>query len=75
MAEYWSQAIYLPLSIVKKWNTMIRNAFRKKTYLAKDYPLESIHHPNLYNLKSIEDLQAESKITNMLIRINTSSII
>ena len=54
---------------------MIRNAFRKKTRLAKDHPLESIYHPNLYNLKSIEDLQAESKITNMLIRINTPGIV
>src|SRR4051812_28908007 len=72
--EYRSQATYLPSSMVKKWDTMIRNAFRKKTRLAKDHPLESIHHPDLYNLKSIEDLQAESKITNMIIRINTPGI-
>ena len=72
--EYRSQATYLPLSMVKKWDTMIRNAFRKKTRLAKDHPSESIYHPDLYNLKSIKDLQAESKITNMIIRINIPSI-
>ena len=53
---------------------MIRNAFKKKTRLVKDHPSESIHHPDLYNLKSIEDLQAESKITNIIIRINTPGI-
>ena len=53
---------------------MIRNAFRKKIHLAKDHPVKSIHHPDFYNLKSIEDLQAESKITNTLIRINTPGI-
>ena len=75
IVEYRSQATYLPPITTTRWDTKIRNAFRRKARLSKDHPIECLQHPNLYNIKSIADLQAESKITHMLIRLNTPGIV
>ena len=70
--EYRTQAVYVAKTRAEKWDRKIRNLLRKKSKLLRDMPIASLSHPHFLNLKSIHDFQCESKITSLLVRLNST---
>ncbi|HEY6410769.1 MAG TPA: hypothetical protein VIY29_25225 [Ktedonobacteraceae bacterium] len=70
--EYRTQVTFISKDKCHKWNRKVHTAFRKKANLPSDMPINTLQHPHLYNIKAVEDLQAESKITSLQIRLNTT---
>ena len=52
---------------------MIARIIRKKANLPSTFPSAALRHPNIYNLVDIEELQAKSKISELLIRLNSTN--
>ena len=70
--EYRTQASYLTQEKCEEWDRHIRGAFKRKARLPSNIPTNALQHPHLYNIKKINTLQAESKITNITIKLNTT---
>ncbi|KAG9299076.1 hypothetical protein G9A89_020389 [Geosiphon pyriformis] len=47
---------------------------KKKAKLSVDFPASTMHHSSLYNLFKIDNIQAKSKITDLLVRLNSNNI-
>ncbi|KAG9301602.1 hypothetical protein G9A89_016672 [Geosiphon pyriformis] len=72
--EFRSQLTYIPNSWAKRWNSKISATVKKKANLSVDFPASAIHHTSLYKLFKIDDIQAKSKITDLLVRLNSNDI-
>ncbi|KAG9297581.1 hypothetical protein G9A89_007656 [Geosiphon pyriformis] len=47
---------------------------KKKAKLSANFPTSAMHHLSLYNLFKIDDIQTKSKITDLLVRLNSNDI-
>ncbi|KAG9305291.1 hypothetical protein G9A89_007786 [Geosiphon pyriformis] len=64
--SYRTQFSYIPLSVCNKWDTLICKDLKSKSGLPLDFPNNALHHPSLYNLKTFEQIQIESKSASVL---------
>ncbi|KAG9304500.1 hypothetical protein G9A89_020064 [Geosiphon pyriformis] len=56
-------------------NAMIRKNFKLKAGLSWDFPNEVLYHPLLYNLKTFEQIQAETKSASVINFSNASGVV
>ncbi|KAG9298277.1 hypothetical protein G9A89_002765 [Geosiphon pyriformis] len=72
--EFRSQLTHISNSWAKRWNSKISATVKKKANLSVDFPASAMHHTSLYNLFKIDDIQAKSKITDLLVKLNSNDI-
>ncbi|KAG9292535.1 hypothetical protein G9A89_006906 [Geosiphon pyriformis] len=72
--EFRSQLTHIPNSWARRWTSKISATVKKKAKLSVDFLTSAMHHSSLYNLFKIDDIQAKSKITDLLVRLNSNDI-
>ncbi|KAG9298699.1 hypothetical protein G9A89_012767 [Geosiphon pyriformis] len=72
--EFRSQLTHIPNSWARKWTSKISATMKKKAKLLVDFSASTMHHSSLYNLFKIDDIQVKSKITDLLVRLNSVDI-
>ncbi|KAG9304035.1 hypothetical protein G9A89_005945 [Geosiphon pyriformis] len=72
---YRTQFSYVHLSVCNKWDALIRKCLKSKSGLSHDFLSDVLYHPSLYNLKSFEQIQAESKSASTVFFANSTSIL
>ncbi|KAG9297405.1 hypothetical protein G9A89_009489 [Geosiphon pyriformis] len=58
----------------RKWTSKISATVKKKAKLSVDFPASAMHYLSLYNLFKIDNIQVKSKITDLLVRLNSADI-
>ncbi|KAG9288334.1 hypothetical protein G9A89_021365 [Geosiphon pyriformis] len=58
----------------RKWTSKISATVKKKAKLLVNFLASAMYYSFLYNLFKIDDIQAKSKITNLLVRLNSADI-
>ncbi|KAG9288430.1 hypothetical protein G9A89_015636 [Geosiphon pyriformis] len=73
--EFRSQLTHIPNSWARKCTLKISATVKKKAKLSVDFPASAMYHSSLYNLFKINDIQAKSQITDLLVRLNSADIV
>ncbi|KAG9293087.1 hypothetical protein G9A89_016449 [Geosiphon pyriformis] len=75
IVSYRTQFSFIPLSMCNKWDTLICKSLKSKSGLPLDFPNDALHHPSLYNLKTFEQIQAESKSASVIAFANLVGVL
>ncbi|KAG9284424.1 hypothetical protein G9A89_023681 [Geosiphon pyriformis] len=75
IVNYRTQFSFVSLKVCHKWDAIIQKSLKSKTYLPRDFPVEAVHYPSLYGLKSFEQLQLECKLAAVVLFANASGIL
>ncbi|KAG9306835.1 hypothetical protein G9A89_005736 [Geosiphon pyriformis] len=54
---------------------LVHKIFKSKSGLSRDFPSDALHHPSLYNLKTFEQIQAESKLASIIAFANSTGVL
>ncbi|KAG9302921.1 hypothetical protein G9A89_022338 [Geosiphon pyriformis] len=72
---YRTQFSFVSISVYAKWDAMIHKDLKSKSGLPLNFPNDAIHYPSLYELKSFEQIQAESKSAAVVCFANSVGIL
>ncbi|KAG9288897.1 hypothetical protein G9A89_019519 [Geosiphon pyriformis] len=75
IVSYKTQFSFIPLSVCNKWDALICKGLKFKSGLPLDFPNDAFHHPSLYNLKTFEQIQAESKLASVIAFANSVGVL
>ncbi|KAG9305742.1 hypothetical protein G9A89_005140 [Geosiphon pyriformis] len=73
--SYRTQFSFVPVSVYNKWDSMVRRCLKSKSGLPLNFPNHAVYHPSLYNFKTFEQIQAESKSAAVLAFANSVGIL
>ncbi|KAG9284718.1 hypothetical protein G9A89_002603 [Geosiphon pyriformis] len=73
--SYRTQFSFVPFSVYNKWDALICKDLKFKSGLLLDFPNDPLHHPFLYNLKTFEQIQAESKSASVIAFVNSVGVL
>ncbi|KAG9292912.1 hypothetical protein G9A89_016274 [Geosiphon pyriformis] len=73
--SYRTQFSFIPVSVCNKWDSMVRRCLKSKSRLPLNFPNNAVYHPSLYNFKTFEQIQAESKSAAVLAFANSVGIL
>jgi hypothetical protein len=68
--EYRMQHCYIEQKVCNKLTVQLRKVLKQAAGIVSTIPNSAIHHKKIYNIKSIEEIQAENQIPNLLNRLN-----
>ncbi|KAG9306836.1 hypothetical protein G9A89_005737 [Geosiphon pyriformis] len=54
---------------------LVHKIFKSKSGLSRDFPSDALHYPSLYNLKTFEQIQAESKLASIIAFANSTGVL
>ncbi|KAG9306514.1 hypothetical protein G9A89_004711 [Geosiphon pyriformis] len=72
---YRTQFSFVPVSVFNKWDALIHKGLKSKSGLLLDFPNDALHHLSLYNLKTFEQVQAESKLASVVAFANSAGVL
>ncbi|KAG9301394.1 hypothetical protein G9A89_018066 [Geosiphon pyriformis] len=72
---YRIQFSFIPLSVCNKWDALICKGLKFKSGLPLDFLNDALHHLSLYNLKTFEQIQAESKSASIIAFANLVGVL
>ncbi|KAG9298030.1 hypothetical protein G9A89_018858 [Geosiphon pyriformis] len=75
IVSYKTQFSFVPISVCNKWDALICKDLKSKSGLPFDFPNDALYHPLLYNLKTFEQIQAESKSVSVINFANSVGIL
>ncbi|KAG9288345.1 hypothetical protein G9A89_021376 [Geosiphon pyriformis] len=75
IVSYRTQFSFIPLSVYNKWDTLVCKNLKSKSGLPLDFSNDAFHHPSLYNLKTFEQIQAESKSASVITFANSVGVL
>ncbi|KAG9290748.1 hypothetical protein G9A89_011711 [Geosiphon pyriformis] len=75
IVNYRIQFSFIPLSVCNKWDALIHKGLKSKSELPLDFPNNALYHLFLYNLKTFEQIQAESKSASVIAFVNLVSVL
>ncbi|KAG9291986.1 hypothetical protein G9A89_017885 [Geosiphon pyriformis] len=73
--SYWIQFSFVLLNVCYKWNVMIRKSLKLKACLPRDFSDAALYHSLLYDLKTFEQVQSESKLAAVVSFSNALGIL
>ncbi|KAG9306709.1 hypothetical protein G9A89_004256 [Geosiphon pyriformis] len=73
--SYRTQFSFVPVNVYNKWDSMVRRCLKSKSGLPFDFSNDAVYHPFLYNFKTFEQIQAESKLAAVLAFANSVGIL
>ncbi|KAG9284827.1 hypothetical protein G9A89_003750 [Geosiphon pyriformis] len=73
--SYKTQFSFIPNSVCNKWDALICKDLKSKLGLLFDFPNNVLYHSSLYNLKTFEQIQAESKSVSIINFANSVGIL
>ncbi|KAG9304767.1 hypothetical protein G9A89_016797 [Geosiphon pyriformis] len=75
IVSYRTQFSFIPLSVYNKWDALIHESLKSKSGLPLNFPNDALHHLSLYNFKTFEQIQAESKLASVIAFVNSVGIL
>ncbi|KAG9298387.1 hypothetical protein G9A89_005247 [Geosiphon pyriformis] len=75
IVSYRIQFSYISLSVCNKCDTLICKGLKSKSGLPLNFFNNVLHHPSLYNLKTFEQIQAESKSASVIAFVNSVGVL
>ncbi|KAG9288320.1 hypothetical protein G9A89_021351 [Geosiphon pyriformis] len=72
---YRTQFSFVSVGICSKWDALVCKVLKSKSGLPHDFPSDAFHHPSLYNLKTFEQIQAESKSAFVVAFANSTGVL
>ncbi|KAG9289179.1 hypothetical protein G9A89_022488 [Geosiphon pyriformis] len=75
IVSYRTQFSFIPFSVCNKWDALIHKGLKSKSGLPLDFPNDALHHLSLYNLKTFEQIQAESKLASVIAFVNSDGVL
>ncbi|KAG9284683.1 hypothetical protein G9A89_003643 [Geosiphon pyriformis] len=75
IVSYKTQFSFIPLSMCNKWNALIHKVLKFKSGLSLDFPNDALYYSFLYNLKTFEQIQAESKLASVIAFANSVGVL
>ncbi|KAG9307733.1 hypothetical protein G9A89_023298 [Geosiphon pyriformis] len=73
--SYRTQFSFIFLSVCNKWDTLICKSLKSKFGLPLDFLNNVLYHFSLYNLKTFEQIQAESKLASVIAFVNLVGVL
>ncbi|KAG9304351.1 hypothetical protein G9A89_019913 [Geosiphon pyriformis] len=73
--SYRTQFSFIPFSVCNKWDALIHKGLKSKFGLPLNFPNDALHHSSLYNLKTFEQIQAESKSASVIAFVNLVGVL
>ncbi|KAG9297165.1 hypothetical protein G9A89_019446 [Geosiphon pyriformis] len=73
--SYRTQFSFISVGVCNKWDALVRKILKSKFELSRDFPSNALHHPSLYNLKTFEQIQAESKSASIVAFANSTGVL
>ncbi|KAG9306140.1 hypothetical protein G9A89_016044 [Geosiphon pyriformis] len=73
--SYKTQFSFISLGVCSKWDALVCKIFKSKSGLPHDFPSDALHYPSLYNLKTFEQIQAESKSASIIAFANFTGVL
>ncbi|KAG9287246.1 hypothetical protein G9A89_008876 [Geosiphon pyriformis] len=73
--SYRTQFSFVSVGVCSKWDALVHKVLKSKSGLPRDFPSDALHHPSLYNLKTFEQIQAESKSASIVAFANSTGIL
>ncbi|KAG9301991.1 hypothetical protein G9A89_021035 [Geosiphon pyriformis] len=73
--SYRTQFSFVSVGVYNKWDSMVRRCLKSKSGLPLDFPNDAVYYPSLYNFKTFEQIQAESKSAAVLAFANSVGIL
>ncbi|KAG9291361.1 hypothetical protein G9A89_003465 [Geosiphon pyriformis] len=75
IVSYRTQFSFIPLNVCNKWDALICKGLKSKSRLSLDFPNDAFYHPSLYNLKTFEQIQTESKLASVIAFANSVGVL
>ncbi|KAG9284052.1 hypothetical protein G9A89_022826 [Geosiphon pyriformis] len=73
--SYKTQFSFIFFNVCNKWDALICKNLKFKSGLSLDFPNDALYHFSLYNLKTFEQIQAESKSASVIAFANSVSVL
>ncbi|KAG9297528.1 hypothetical protein G9A89_001468 [Geosiphon pyriformis] len=73
--SYRIQFSFVSIGVCSKWDTLVYKVLKSKSGLPHDFPSDALHHPSLYNLRTFEQIQAESKSASVVAFVNSTGVL
>ncbi|KAG9295455.1 hypothetical protein G9A89_013484 [Geosiphon pyriformis] len=73
--SYRTQFSFISVGVCSKWDALVRKILKSKSGLSCDFPSDALHHPSLYNLKTFEQIQIESKSVSVVAFANSTGVL
>ncbi|KAG9307160.1 hypothetical protein G9A89_016988 [Geosiphon pyriformis] len=75
IVSYRTQFSFIPLSVCNKWDTLIHKGLKSKSGLPLNFPNDALYYLSLYNLKTFEQIQTESKSASVIAFANSVGVL
>jgi hypothetical protein len=72
--EYRTKGMYLNSVQSNKLNSCLKNTFRKKANLSRSAACKLIHHPDFYDIPTINDIQLRARVSELVYDLNSPRI-
>src|SRR6266487_4018599 len=72
--EYRTKGLYMDKLLCNRLNSKLKNLFRKNANLSRETGAKIIHHPDFYNIPTVNDIQMRARITEYLNDSNSKNI-
>ncbi|KAG9288919.1 hypothetical protein G9A89_019541 [Geosiphon pyriformis] len=73
--SYRTQFSFVSVGVCCKWDALVCKVLKSKSGLPCDFPSDALYHPSLYNLKTFEQIQAESKSVSVVAFANSTGVL
>ncbi|KAG9305747.1 hypothetical protein G9A89_005145 [Geosiphon pyriformis] len=73
--NYRTQFSFVSVGVCNKWDALVCKVLKSKSGLPRDFPSDAFHHLSLYNLKTFEQIQAESKSAFVVAFANSTGVL
>ncbi|KAG9286979.1 hypothetical protein G9A89_001217 [Geosiphon pyriformis] len=73
--SYRTQFSFVSVDVCSKWDALVCKILKSKSGLPHDFPSNALHHLSLYNLKTFEQIQTESKSAFIIAFVNSTGVL
>ncbi|KAG9299738.1 hypothetical protein G9A89_013098 [Geosiphon pyriformis] len=73
--SYRTQFSFVFVGVCNKWDALVCKILKSKSGLPCDFLSDALHYPSLYNLKTFEQIQAESKLASVVAFANSTGVL
>ncbi|KAG9300159.1 hypothetical protein G9A89_010569 [Geosiphon pyriformis] len=75
IVSYRLQFSCVSKSVCDRWDVMLKKDLKLKANLPKDFPSDALHHPELFGLRTFEQVLTENLLASLISFANASGIL